>query len=104
MLFLIIIEQQIDEVEKQLLLVDNDTDDEFVDRDKWIHNCISALHNIVVTKKIDVDHAKILPDFIDVVNFSAQQLGEDNKLFFDEVVELYESGNFDVGGDVFVEI
>ena len=85
------LEQQLEEIENKLHKIEvEDYNQKVSEHDQLVEGCVSTLHNLIKNRHIDLDHAKILPAFTDVVDHAAKKLGENSLSFYNEVIEEYE--------------
>ena len=82
------LEQQLEEIENKLHKIEVDD-----------YNQKMSEHDLL----LDLEHAKILPAFTDVVDHAAKKLGENSLSFYNEVIGEYEkcfTGVFNISENV----
>lgn len=98
------LEQQLEEIENKLHKIEvDDYNQKMSEHDLLLGQCVSTLDNLIKNKHIDLEHAKILPAFTDVVDHAAKKLGENSLSFYNEVIGEYEkcfTGVFNISENV----
>lgn len=98
------LEQQLEEIENKLHKIEvDDYNQKMSEHDLLLGQCVSTLDNLIKNKHIDLEHAKILPAFTDVVDHAAKKLGKNSLSFYNEVIGEYEkcfTGVFNISENV----